>query len=228
MTEQAAHILVVDDDDRLRSLLKKYLSGHGFAVSTAASASEARKAMALFLFDLLVLDVMMPGETGLQLAHSLRHEGSETPILMLSAKGEAEERIAGLEAGADDYLPKPFEPHELLLRIHSVMRRRARAAPPATADPIQFGDFTFDPELSLLTQGGIPIHLTTAESAVLRMLAERAPHPVSREELMQACGTASERNVDVQITRLRRKIETDSRPQHIQTVRGAGYALIPL
>ncbi|HJP20459.1 MAG: response regulator [Alphaproteobacteria bacterium] len=220
-----AHILVVDDDQRLRDLLREYLTQNDYLVTTAADAAEARARLVGLEFDLIVLDVMMPGENGLELTASLR-SSSQVPILLLTAMGEAGDRIAGLESGADDYLAKPFEPRELLLRIGSVLRR---AAPPAeAAGKISFGDYSFDPQRGELRDVEQPVKLTSGEVALLRLFARRPGQTVSRRELSQQSGGASERAIDVQITRLRRKIEPDPRnPRYLQTVWGEGYVLWP-
>lgn len=218
----APHILVVDDDNRLRKLLGQFLRDHGFAVSTAADAKEARQAMDMFAFDAMILDVMMPGEDGISLAASL--PVPRMPILMLSAKSEAEDRIFGLEAGVDDYLTKPFEPKELILRLQTILRRAGeRKHPPAD---IQFGEYVYHPGANQLSKGGAPIHLTGMEAALLKALAECPGQPVSREALAERAEIANTRSVDVQITRLRKKIEPHDRPVYIQTVRGEGYALM--
>jgi two-component system phosphate regulon response regulator OmpR len=220
------HLLVVDDDRRLRTLLARYLGERGHVVSTAESAAAARARMRSLAFDMLVLDVMMPGETGLEFARALRAERQVIPILMLTARSEAEERIAGLEAGADDYLPKPFEPRELLLRIAAIMRRAAR--PPEGPQPIRLGRWRFDPGRSELAAGREIVRLTDVETSLLRMLAE-SPGGVSRDELVDRSGGAvNARSIDVQVNRLRRKIEADPRaPRYLQTVRGSGYVLRP-
>lgn len=213
------HLLVVDDDDRLRRLLRRYLSEQGFLVTTADSAGQARRRMEWFRFDAVILDVMMPGESGFDLLGELKGQ----PVLMLSAMGEAEDRVRGLEGGAEDYLVKPFDPKELVLRIRAVLRR-AGASP--KAGPVAFGEFRFDAGAGQLRRGGEIIYLTSGEAAMLRLLAENAGRPVTREELAkQMPGTASERTVDVQITRLRKKIEEEGRPVYLQTVRGSGYVL---
>lgn len=223
------HILVVDDDDRLRDLLRNYLRTEGFRVTTAATAAEARQRMAGFHFDLLVLDIMMPGETGLDLTKSLRLT-DRTPILMLTAMGETDARIAGLEAGADDYLSKPFEPRELVLRIQSILRRAPSAeAPLAGPSVVMLGKFHFDLARELLMEQETPHRLTTTETALLRALAGEPGRIMSREELTELCEIeGGDRTVDVQVTRLRRKIEPDPRlPRYLQTVRGRGYVLRP-
>jgi two-component system phosphate regulon response regulator OmpR len=222
------HILVVDDDTRLRDLLRKYLADNGFRVSAAADAAEARKALASFDFDLMVLDLMMPGETGLELAHSLRKE-RRVPILMLTAMGESSDRITGLETGADDYLTKPFEPRELVLRIHSILRRvnEAPQAPAPVGDDVSFGPFRFDIARGELSKGEERVKLTDAERALLVALARNAGATLSREELARLTGPGNNaRTVDVQVTRLRRKIEPDPKfPRYLQTARGRGYRL---
>lgn len=220
-----AHILVVDDDARLRALLQKYLSQNGFRVSAASSAGEARALMKGVAFDLMIVDVMMPGETGLELTESIRAR-SQLPILMLTARGQPEERIVGLERGADDYLPKPFEPRELVLRCTSLLRR---AAPPAQPHrEIKMGAAVFDPERGELRRSGKPVRMTTGESALLKLLAANAGRPFSRADLCVRLGVSLERSIDVQVTRLRRKIEEDPKlPLYIQTVRGVGYVLVP-
>ncbi|BBK33596.1 two-component system phosphate regulon response regulator OmpR [Stella humosa] len=226
-TDDQPHVLVVDDDQRLRDLLRRYLAENGFRVTVAGDAAEARARLAAMHFDLLVLDVMMPGENGLELTRSLR-SGSEMPILLLTAMGEAANRIAGLESGADDYLAKPFEPRELLLRMRTILRRGA-TAPTAAVALIQFGPFRFEPRRGELRRGATAVRLTQAETGLLRALAENPGTAVSREELADAIGIqGSVRTVDVQMTRLRRKVEADPRyPRYLQTVRGTGYVLIP-
>ncbi len=221
-----SHLLVVDDDTRLAELLRWYLSESGFRVTTAGTASEARAHLASFAFDLVVLDVMMPGENGLDLTRALRREG-RVPILLLTAMGEPEDRVNGLESGADDYLSKPFEPRELVLRIRNILQRR----PAADQVPreIRFGGCRFDLVRGELFRGGDVVHLTAAETALLSALAAKAGQAVSRDELsLSAQFSGNMRNVDVQMTRLRRKIERDPRfPRYLQTVRGTGYALKP-
>ena len=224
MTE-TPHLLVVDDDARLRLLLSRYLSENGYMVSTAADAGEARRQLDSMEFDLIVLDVMMPGESGIELTRGLR-SGNNVPILLLTAMGDTADRITGLDAGADDYMGKPFEPRELLLRIGSVLRRTVRE-PPAEPPPPRFGRFTFDLERQELSEDGAPVHLTTAESALLGVLVRCAGETLSREELAGQTGAEGNlRTVDVQVTRLRKKFEDDPRsPRHLQTVRGRGYVL---
>jgi two-component system phosphate regulon response regulator OmpR len=227
MTE-LPHILAVDDDTRLRELLRKYLTEQGFRVTVASSAADARAKLASLAFDLIVLDVMMPGESGLDLAASLR-ETSNVPILMLTAMGEAADRIAGLERGADDYLPKPFEPRELVLRIRTILRRAAPEPVAAPLKELRLGAFSFDVERRILQRGRAEVHLTEAEAALLVTLARSPGNAMSREELSRQTGSdVNSRTVDVQVTRLRRKIETDPRfPRYLQTVRGRGYVLRP-
>ncbi len=219
------HLLVVDDDIRLRELLQQYLSAQGFLVTCAEHAKDARVKLSYFHYDLIVLDRMMPGETGVEFAAKFRQE-QETPILMLTAMGASEDRISGLEAGVDDYLPKPFEPRELVLRINSILQRTRRQT--EEVKTIRLGDFRFDPRRKQLFKGDQPVHLTTTEADLLGVLAQQLGLAVSRQELSrQLLGEGgNERSVDVQITRLRRKIESDStRPVIIQTVRGEGYRL---
>lgn len=223
---EQAHLLVVDDDARLRDLLRRYLSGNGYRVSVASDAAEARALMKSIAFDLLIVDVMMPGETGLELTQSVRSH-SHVPILILTARGEPADRIAGLEQGADDYLPKPFDPRELLLRCGALMRRAA--PPPAAAiREIRMGDAVFDPERGELRRKGKPVRLTSSEAAMLKLFSAHAGRPFSRADLCTRLGVALERSIDVQVTRLRRKIEEDPKlPLYIQTVRGVGYVLVP-
>ena len=225
--EDRPHILVVDDDTRLRGLLHKYLTDNGYVVATAADAADARAKLAALVFDLVVLDVMMPGEDGLSLTRWLRGSGGP-PILLLTAMGEVDDRIRGLESGADDYLAKPFEPRELLLRLASILRRvpRPEAEP---AGPLRLGAFAWDPERAELSRGGEAVHLTTAEGQLLAVLAAAAGAAVGRDDLAARTGNAANpRAVDVQVTRLRRKLEDDPRnPRYLQTVRGQGYMLRP-
>lgn len=220
------HLLVVDDDERLGELLRRYLSDSGFRITIAANAKEARANLASIAFDLVVLDVMMPGESGLDLTRDLRAEG-RVPVLLLTAMAEPEDRINGLEQGADDYLSKPFEPRELVLRIRNILQRRP--APNEAAREIRFGGYRFDVVRGELFRGGDVLHLTAAEAGLLVALAQKAGQAVSREELSIAGQFGGNvRNVDVQMTRLRRKIERDPRfPRYLQTVRGTGYALKP-
>lgn len=225
-----AHILVVDDDARLRDLLRRYLSDNGFIVSGAADTTEARTQLAGLQFDLLIVDVMMPGETGLDLVRSLREAGQAVPVLMLTARGEIDDRIAGLEHGADDYLAKPFEPRELVLRVNAILRRSPRPpAPEAPSGEISLGRFTYDLERQELREGDERVHLTTAETGLLATLAEQPGEMLSRDDLASAVELEGNlRSVDVLVTRLRRKVEDDPRqPRYLQTVRGKGYILRP-
>lgn len=220
-----AHILVVDDDQRIRELIMRYLWDHGFVVLEACDAAQAREMLSRFSFDALVLDVMMPGESGIELTRYL-HEHHDVPVLLLTALGEVEDRISGLEAGADDYLPKPFEPRELLARLNIILRRTVKL----DIDELQgfrIGQFIFDPKHNELSNGNTLITLTSVEVALIRALASKAGEAVSREELAELCDLhAGERTIDVQVTRLRRKIEKDTRnPRYLQTVRGKGYLL---
>ncbi len=226
------HILVVDDDTRLRGLLQRFLTENGFMVSQAADAGEARQALLSLEFDLLIVDVMMPGEDGMSLTRSLR-ETKDVPILMLTAMGEADDRITGLETGADDYLTKPFEPRELLLRINAILRRARRpdadAAGTAGMELLNLGACVYDMRRDELICDTQPVRLTPAEAALLRELARHPGEILSREDLATATGAARNlRTVDVQVTRLRKKIESDLRlPRYLQTVRGKGYMLKP-
>ena len=222
--DELPHILVVDDDRRIRQLLQAYLMENEFRVTVAASASEARDKMRGVVFDLMVLDIMMPGETGLSLTQSLRAENNRVPVLMLSALADTSDRIAGLETGSDDYLTKPFEPRELLLRIRGLLRRQDVA--PARRSDVIFGDFTFHMQRGELRKDGELVRLTSREKEFLRLLAARAGTPVPRTELAPEGSEEGARSVDVQINRLRQKIEDDpSNPLFLQTVRGAGYVL---
>ena len=222
------HILVVDDDARLRDLLRRFLVDNDYHVSVAADALEARAALKNFAFDLMVLDVMMPGQDGVSFTEELR-KSNDLPVLLLTARGETEDRIAGLTAGADDYLVKPFDPRELLLRITTILRRAStsRAADEPAQPTVHFGRFTFDIERQYLTSDGEPVHLTTAELSLLSILARQPGSPVDRRDLSkQSRISGSDRAVDTQIARLRRKLESDPRhPQYLLTMRGAGYVL---
>jgi two-component system phosphate regulon response regulator OmpR len=225
LPDNAPHLLVVDDDRRIRDLLSRFLFAEGYRVTTADNAKDARAKLGSLAFDLLILDVMMPGETGFQLAKSLR-ETSAVPILMLTAKAEAESRITGLELGADDYLPKPFEPRELSLRIGNILKRTIVAPPPAI-ESARFGDFVFHLGRGELKRGEEIIHLTDRERDMLRVLAAMPGETVPRLDLAGPGGGANERAVDVQVNRLRRKIERDpANPLYVQTVRGIGYRLV--
>jgi len=224
--DDAPHILLVDDDRRIRDLLSRFLASEGYRVTTAASASDARAKLMGLHFDLLILDVMMPGETGFDLARFIR-TSSSVPIVMLTARHEAEARIEGLQIGADDYVAKPFEPRELVLRIRNILQRVPQ--PPLIAADVRFGAYRLEVARGTLYRGGDPVHLTQAEAALLLALARRAGEPVSREALSQeAQFSGNVRTVDVQVTRLRRKIEHDPKfPRYLQTVRGTGYVLKP-
>ena len=225
VADDAAHILIVDDDKRIRDLLAQYLSARNFRVSTASDAASARATMRGLTFDLLILDVMMPGETGLEFARSLR-ETTQVPILMLTARADSDQRIEGLEAGVDDYLPKPFEARELLLRLHNILRRRE--VKPDARDEVRMGEFEFVISRGELKKGEETIKLTERERELMRLFAQRAGTPIPRHELIHGDATNSERAVDVQINRLRRKFEADpSNPVYLQTVRGKGYILYP-
>lgn len=225
VSDDAPHLLVVDDDRRIRDLLSRFLASEGYRVTTATTAADARAKLGGLNFDLLVLDVMMPGESGLDLAKSIR-ETSSVPILMLTARHETESRIAGLQAGADDYLPKPFEPRELALRIASILKRTQPAAAPLP-ESVCFGLFVFHLDRGELRQGEEMIRLTDRERDMLRTLAAKPGATVSRLDLAGGGDAASERAVDVQVNRLRRKIERDpANPLYIQTVRGIGYRLV--
>ncbi|MCQ8241335.1 response regulator [Rhizosaccharibacter radicis] len=227
---EASHVLVVDDDPRLRRLLQRFLSDNGFRISMAGNAAEARRLLESVQPDAVVLDVTMPGETGLSLCHSLREDGHGLPILLLTARGEPEDRIAGLEAGADDYLGKPFEPRELLLRLRALLRRVAPPAPTDNARPVRLGSLEFDPVRGLMKGPQGPVHLTGGEAALLAALARRPNEVLSRELIARTLemDEAGERAIDVQVTRLRRRIEPDTRePRFLHTVRGRGYVLKP-
>lgn len=232
MTTFDVHLLIVDDDERIRSLLRKFLMRNGFLVTAARDAQHARRILAGLDFDLIVLDVMMPGEDGLSLCRSLR-ETHTTPILLLTAKGDTENRIEGLEAGADDYLPKPFEPKELLLRINAILRRVPETDKDEAAPKIlSLGPIRYDMERGELWQGADLIRLTATEMQLMKLFAAQPGEAISRAQLVEDLGRdrgqAQERAVDVQITRLRRKIEADPKqPRYLQTVRGAGYMLAP-
>ncbi|MCP9482445.1 response regulator [Shimia sp. CNT1-13L.2] len=232
MSDVDPHLLIVDDDERIRELLKKFLMRNGFLVTSARDASHARRILSGLDFDLIVLDVMMPGEDGMSFTRSIR-ETSMTPILLLTAKGETEDRITGLEAGADDYLAKPFEPKELLLRINAILRRMPEVKEADTAPKVlNLGPIRYDIDRGEMWQGDEIVRLTATESQLMRIFSTTPGEAISRaklvEELGRDRGQAQERAVDVQITRLRRKIETDPKqPRYLQTVRGAGYMLAP-
>lgn len=227
-----AHLLIVDDDERIRGLLQKFLMRSGFLVSSARDAGHAERILSGLDFDMIVLDVMMPGEDGVSFCRRLR-ESRDTPILLLTAKGETQDRIAGLEAGADDYLAKPFEPKELLLRINSILRR-VPATEPTDVSPkvLSLGPLRYDVEKGTMWNGDTPVRLTATEAQLMRIFSARPGEALSRTKLVEDLGRdggqAQERAVDVQITRLRRKLEADPKqPRYLQTVRGAGYMLAP-
>ncbi len=229
MTEDT-HVLVVDDDARLRGLLSRYLVEQGFRVTVASHAADARDKLRVVNPDLLVLDVMMPDETGLDLTHALRTIGADVPILLLTARGAPEDRIAGFEAGADDYLHKPFEPYELVLRLRAMLRRRVAVPAEPALSAIRLGPLEFDIARAELAGPAGVVHLTGAESALLGALASRPGEVLSREVIAETLqmDEAGERAIDVQVTRLRRKIEADPRePRFLHTVRGRGYVLKP-
>jgi two-component system phosphate regulon response regulator OmpR len=222
--DDAPHLLVVDDDTRIRNLLKQFLSENGFRVTVAGNADEARRKLRGLDFDLLVLDVMMPGETGVELTKSLRAE-KNVPILILTALSETDSRVIGLEAGADDYLPKPFDPRELILRINNILRRGGPASTPMV-EQLVFGPYTFQLAKRELKRGGEVLKLTDREQEILAIFAGRAGETIPRHELVGNDSEVGERTIDVQINRLRRKIERDpSNPVWLQTVRGIGYRL---
>ncbi len=232
MSAPEPHLLIVDDDERIRGLLQKYLMRAGFLVTAARDAAHARRILSGLDFDLLVLDVMMPGEDGVSLTCSIR-ETRDTPILLLTARSETEDRIKGLEAGADDYLTKPFEPKELLLRINAILRRVPEAPDESVAPKLlTLGPCRYDIERGEMWRGEQLVRLTATESALMKIFSGRPGEPISRAQLVEDLGRdrgqSQERAVDVQITRLRRKLETDPKqPRYLQTVRGAGYMLAP-
>lgn len=222
--DDAPHLLVVDDDSRIRTLLVRYLGDHGFRVTSASDAVDARRRLDSLAFDLLIVDVMMPGENGVDLTRSLR-QTMDVPILMLTARSEIDSRIAGLESGADDYLAKPFEPRELLLRVNNILRRGSAPETPLI-EQIRFGPFTFHRERLELKRGADVVHLTDRERQIMAIFAASPGETVARVDLITADTAGGERAVDVQINRLRRKIETDpANPVYLQTVRGIGYRL---
>lgn len=224
--DDAPHLLLVDDDRRIRSLMSRYLLHTGYRVTTAADAAEARRKIEGLEFDLMIVDVMMPGETGMEFVSWLR-TCAATPVLMLTARAEADDRIAGLEAGADDYLTKPFEPRELSLRIASILRRANPAPTPASLQVVRFGPFVFHVERGELRRGEDIIRLTERERSLLQTLARTPGEPVSREVLAGSGEPGNERTIDVHINRLRRKIERDpGNPLYLQTARGSGYRLV--
>lgn len=227
-----AHILIVDDDERIRTLLQKFLIQHGYWASVARDAAHARRLLGVVHFDLIVLDVMMPGEDGLELTRALR-EGMSTPILLLTAKGDPSERIEGLESGADDYMAKPFEPKELVLRISAILRRTpAQGDAPSPLKMITMGTMRYDIARGELWNGQERVRLTTTEGALMRIFSAKPGEAISRESLAEALAQngakTQERAIDVQITRLRRKVEANPKsPRYLQTKRGEGYMLMP-
>jgi len=227
-----AHLLIVDDDSRIRTLLAKFLSKNGYLTTVARDAAHARRLLAGLEFDMLVIDVMMPGENGFDFTRDLRRTLS-TPIMLLTARGEASDRITGLEAGADDYLPKPFEPQELLLRVNAILRRSpGETTKPAPPKNLLLGSFRYDIARAELWEGDRLIRLTSTENALMKVFAAQPGETMSRTRLVEALGqgnsTAQERAIDVQVTRLRRKIEANPKaPRYLQTVRGAGYTIVP-
>ena len=230
MTAQDAHLLIVDDDDRIRQLLGRFLVRQGFRVTTARDAGHARRILAGLDFDLIVIDVMMPGEDGVSLCGDLRVQRA-TPIILLTARGGTEDRIRGLEAGADDYVAKPFEPRELVLRINAILRR-VPEEPEPTRPALSLGHLRYDPASGDLSGPDGTVHLTSTEMQLMALFAKRPGTPFARGDITRELGRggdiAQERAVDVQITRLRRKLEPDPKqPRYLQTVRGAGYMLAP-
>ena len=226
-----AHLLIVDDDERIRGLLQKYLVRNGFLVTSARDAAHARRILSGLEFDLIVLDVMMPGEDGVSFTRDLRSRMA-TPILLLTARGESADRISGLEAGADDYLVKPFEPKELLLRINAILRRVPEAVDESAPKVLTLGPVRYDIDRGEMWRGEDLVRLTATEAQLMRIFSAQPGEAISRiklvEDLGRSGGQAQERAVDVQITRLRRKIESDPKqPRYLQTVRGAGYMLQP-
>lgn len=222
------HILVIDDDKRICELVSRFLREHGYVVISAGNAYEAIETMKSFSFDALIVDVMMPRKTGLEFTAELRAQGNSIPVLLLTALGEVEDRISGFEVGADDYLPKPFEPKEMVLRLESILRRTRQEI--KVNRGYQIGVWYFDPrydELNDTTREGKEVRLTSVEANLLRALAESVGQPVSRDDLAERCGLdAGERTIDVQVTRLRRKIESNTKmPKYLQTIRGKGYLL---
>ncbi|MDB5811008.1 MAG: two-component system response regulator OmpR [Betaproteobacteria bacterium] len=236
MTDTKIRIIVVDDDARLRELLNRYLSEQGYSVRACGDGNDMNRWLARERYDLMVLDLMMPGEDGLSICRRLRGLGEKMPIIMLTAKGDDVDRIVGLEVGADDYLPKPFNPRELLARIQAVLRRAPATQPPgaptAEQQVVEFGGFTFNMGTRSLSRNGEQLPLTTGEFALLKVLVQHPRTPLSRDKLMElARGRefgAFDRSIDVQISRLRKLIEADAaKPAFIQTVWGFGYVFIP-
>ena len=235
MAAHARKILMVDDDLRMRELLQRYLGEQGFTVKAVSDATEMNAAMAHEKPDVIVLDLMLPGEDGLAICRRLRASGSTIPIVMLTARGDEIDRIIGLEMGADDYLPKPFNPRELLARINAVMRRQVMmppSAPVPEAENISFGEFTFDPSTRSLSRNGTPVAITSGEFALLKVFVDHPRQPLSRDRLMQLARGREldvfDRSIDVQVSRLRRLIEPDpAHPRYLQTMWGFGYVFVP-
>ncbi len=236
MTAPGKHVLVVDDDPKLRELLRRYLTENQFEVSLAQDGPAMTRLVQRQAFDLIVLDLMLPGEDGLSIVRRLRGANDNTPVIMLTAKGDDVDRIVGLEMGADDYLAKPFNPRELLARMHAVLRRQppadAPGAPSSEPAEVSFGEFRLDLALRTLTRGGEPVPLTSGEFAVLKVFARHPRVPLSREKLMVLARgreySAFDRSLDVQISRLRKLIEADPQhPRYLQTVWGVGYVFVP-
>ncbi len=235
MAENSKKILMVDDDVRMRELLQRYLTEQGFSVKTVADAKEMDIALSADSYDLLVLDLMLPGEDGLGVCRRLRANNVNTPIIMLTARGDEVDRIIGLEMGADDYLPKPFNPRELLARINAVMRRHEHspeAENSSKSEAFNFGEFVFDPSTRSLSRSGMQITITSGEFALLKVFTEHPRQPLSRDRLMQLARGREldvfDRSIDVQVSRLRRIIEPDpARPRYLQTMWGFGYVFIP-
>lgn len=235
MQSNPKKILMVDDDLRMRELLQRYLDEQGFTVKTVSDAAEMDNALAHEAVDLLVLDLMLPGEDGLAICRRLRAAGNTMPIIMLTARGDEVDRIIGLEMGADDYLPKPFNPRELLARINAVMRRQSKplpGAPVADGESLSFGEFLFDPAARSLSRNGTPITITSGEFALLKVFVDHPRQPLSRDRLMQLARGREldvfDRSIDVQVSRLRKLIEPDpARPRYLQTMWGFGYVFIP-
>ncbi len=219
------HILVIDDDDRIRDLVARYLWEHGFFVSTAGNSAEAKEILMLAEYDALVVDVMMPGQNGMELTQELREQGNDVPVLLLTAMGETEDKITGLSAGADDYLTKPFDPRELVLRLEAILRRRPKQS--EVLQKIRIGRWVFDADHNELVDKNDRVKLTDVEANLLKALAVKVGEVISRDDLSKTCGLdAEKRTIDVQVTRLRRKLEEDSNaPRYLQTVRGKGYIL---
>ncbi len=234
-TRTLEKILIVDDDARLRSLLQRYLEEQGYVVKTVADATQMDRAMARELYSLMILDLMLPGEDGLSICKRMREDGKKIPIIMLTAKGSEVDRIEGLESGADDYLPKPFNPRELAARVKAVLRRQTKELPGApSGEPgtVEFGPFNLDLATRTLTRDGDRVSLTTGEFAVLKALVNHPREPLTRDKLMNLARgrewSAMERSIDVQVSRLRRLIEDDpANARYIQTVWGVGYVFVP-